>query len=85
MQVKSLVQIKNAQTYLSNGFGSVLTHSQDGILRGVAAFVSLSNKTDNQNILISNAAAMYSFKKCLHKNPTSLMGSIALIRQCFRC
>tara|TARA_B100002052_G_scaffold12690_2_gene10209 strand:- start:10912 stop:13896 length:2985 start_codon:yes stop_codon:yes gene_type:complete len=76
---------KNAQTYLSNGFGSVLTHSQDGILRGVAAFVSLSNKTDNQNILISNAAAMYSFKKGVstQKNPTSLMGSIALIRQCF--
>ena len=74
-----------AKSYLSNGFGTVLTHTQDGLLRGTAAFVSLSEKTDNENILINHAGAFYSFKKGVstQKNPSSLMGSIALIRQVF--
>jgi imidazolonepropionase-like amidohydrolase len=76
---------KSAKKYLSNGFGSVLTHAKDGILRGSAAFVVLSEKTDNENVLVKNCASFYSFKKGLstQKNPTSLMGSIALIRQTF--
>ena len=63
----------------------VLTHTQDGILRGAAAFVSLSSKTDNENILIKDAASIFSFKKGIstQKTPTSLMGSISLIRQMF--
>ena len=45
--------------------------------------VSLSNKSENQNLLIESAASFYSFKKGIsnQKNPSSLMGSIALIRQ----
>ncbi len=76
---------ESAKTYLSNGFGSVLTHTHDGILRGTGVFVSLSNKTDNENVLIKNGAAFYSFRKGVssQKNPSSLMGSIALIRQNF--
>ena len=76
---------KDAKKYLSNGFGTVLTHIKDGILRGTAAFVSLSSKTDPENILMTNAGAFYSFKKGVsrQKNPSSLMGSIALIRQNF--
>lgn len=76
---------KDAEIYLSNGFGSVLTHNKDGIMRGSATFVSLSKKSDNENILIMDAAALYSFKKGVskQKNPSSLMGSIALIRQTF--
>ena len=74
---------KIAKAYLSNGFGTVLTHIQDGILRGTAAFVSLSKKTDNENLLIKNGGAFYSFRKgvSIQKNPSSLMGSIALIKQ----
>ena len=76
---------KQAEQYLSNGFGAVLTHLKDGILRGSGAFVSLSNKSDNENILIEYAGAFYSFSKGVstQKNPSSLMGSIALIRQIF--
>ena len=76
---------KEAKRYLSNGFGCVLTHKQDGILRGTASLVSLSKKSDNENLIIKDGASMYSFKKgsSRQKNPTSLMGSIALIRQTF--
>ena len=74
---------KSAKKYLSNGFGSVLTHVKDGILRGTGALVCLSEKKENENILISYAGAFYSFSKGVsrQKNPSSLMGSIALIRQ----
>ena len=77
--------IKNQESYLANGFGAVLTHIKDGILRGSGTLVSLSTKSDHENILIKNCAAFYSFKKGVskQKNPTSLMGSIALIRQTF--
>ena len=74
-----------AKTYLENGFGTVLTHSQDGILRGKGAFVALSNKSANENLLLNDGASFFSFKKGVsrQKNPSSLMGSIALIRQTF--
>ena len=76
---------KERKSYLSNGFGSVLTHVQDGILRGSGALVALSKKSEHENLLIKNCAAFYSFKKgsSKQKNPTSLMGSIALVRQTF--
>ena len=74
---------KEAEIYMKNGFGTVLSHIQDGILRGTGVLVSLSNKPENQNLLIESAASFYSFNKGMsnQKNPSSLMGSIALIRQ----
>ena len=54
---------EEAKSYLGNGFGTVLTHIQDGILRGSAALVSLSKKSNNENLLIKDGAAFYSFKK----------------------
>ena len=74
---------KEAEEYMKNGFGTVLSHIQDGILRGTGVLVSLSNKSENQNLLIEAAASFYSFNKGIskQKNPSSLMGSIALIRQ----
>ena len=55
--------MKNKDSYLANGFGAVLTHVKDGILRGSGTLVSLSTKSDHENILIKNCAAFYSFKK----------------------
>ena len=76
---------KMSRDYMSSGFGSVLTHSQDGIFRGTGVFVLLSNRSDHENILQREAASFYSFKKGVsrQKYPSSLMGSIALIRQTF--
>ena len=75
----------DVKPYLENGFGAVLSHTKDGIARGTAAFVALSNKTDNENILMKDAAAFYSFNKGVSKQkyPSSLMGSIALLRQIY--
>ena len=80
-----LSNTKSAKKYLENGFGAVLTHIQDGIFRGTGTFVLLSNKSNQENILQKESASFYSFRKGVskQKNPSSLMGSIALIRQTF--
>ncbi len=76
---------KEAGTYRKIGFGTVLTHQQNGIARGTGGLLLLSDKKEHQNILIKNASAHYSFNKgnSRQKYPTSLMGSIALLRQTF--
>ena len=65
------------------GFGSVLTHLDDGIFRGTGCFVVLANNRENQDVLVNKAATFYSFSKgsSSQRYPTSLMGSIALIKQ----
>ncbi|MDC0249640.1 amidohydrolase, partial [Flavobacteriales bacterium] len=80
---KFVTNKKTATTYLKNGFGAVLTHLQDGIFRGTGALVLLSEKSEQENIILPKAASFLSFKKGVskQKNPSSLMGSIALIRQ----
>ena len=74
---------KRLLEYLKMGFGSLASHSQDGIFRGTGLFTLLSNSKENKDILKDNIATFYSFKKGSSKQryPTSLMGSIALIKQ----
>jgi len=76
---------KAANTYLKNGFGTVLSHHQDGILRGTGCLVLLSEKSEQEDIILPQATSHFSFSKGVsrQKNPSSLMGSIALIRQTF--
>ena len=76
---------KQSQSYLNNGFGIVLTNNMDGIARGTAALVSLSNQKENKSILNDKSASCFSFKKGVssQKYPSSLMGSIALLNQLF--
>ncbi len=79
------VDTKKAEDLRKNGFGSVLTLQQDGIARGTSAFVSLGEGKDNKLLLKEKAAACYSFKKgnSTQDYPSSLMGSIALLRQTY--
>ena len=65
------------------GFGTVLTHQMDGISRGTGAVVTLANEKENLVMLKERASANYSFNKgsSTQDYPTSLMGSIALLRQ----
>ena len=72
-----------AAGYRSNGFGTVFTHVKDGIARGTGAVVSLATENNHQAILKSKAAAVYSFEKgsSTQSYPSSLMGSISLLRQ----
>lgn len=67
------------------GFGTVLSHVRDGIARGTGAVVSLANKKENLAIIKERASAHYSFSKgsSTQSYPTSIMGSIALLRQTF--
>ena len=74
---------KERLKYLEMGFGSLLTHKQDGIFRGTGCLTLLANNQENDDILMDKAATFYSFKKGASKQryPTSLMGSIALVKQ----
>lgn len=74
-----------AKPYRETGFGAVLTHQKDGIVRGTGAFVSLANEKDNLLIIKERASANYSFSKGTSSQsyPSSMMGNIALIRQTY--
>ena len=74
-----------AKTYRESGFGTVLTHVKDGIVRGSGAVVTLANGEDNFALLKANASAHYSFNKGVSTQsyPSSAMGSIALLRQTY--
>jgi imidazolonepropionase-like amidohydrolase len=76
---------KNAQALREKGFAAVLTHKKDGIMRGTSAFVALADKREHEIILKEKAAAHLSFNKGTSKQtyPSSLMGSIALLRQTY--
>lgn len=76
---------KSAEEMRGLGFGTVLTFQRDGIVRGAASVVSLGDAKENELVIKDKAAAMYSFDKGVSTQdyPTSLMGSIALIRQTY--
>ncbi|MDR0793557.1 MAG: amidohydrolase family protein [Chitinophagaceae bacterium] len=67
------------------GFGTVLSHVKDGIARGTGTVVTLAGTNDNFVMLKERASAHYSFNKgtSTQSYPSSLMGSIALLRQTF--
>jgi len=79
------VDSKKADELRKVGFGSVNVVSRDGIARGVSAAVTLNEDADNAVFLKDETGANYSFSKGSSSNdyPTSLMGSIALLRQTY--
>jgi imidazolonepropionase-like amidohydrolase len=74
-----------AKTFRETGFGTVLTHQKDGIVRGTGTVVALSDSKDNFVVLKEKAASLLSFNKGTSSQtyPSSLMGSIALLRQTY--
>ena len=79
------VDDNKAKTLREAGFGTVLTHVKDGIVRGTGTLVTLADKKVNEVTLKEKAAAYYSFSKGSSTTlyPTSQMGSVALLRQTF--
>jgi len=77
--------LKKAEEWRKLGFGAVVSHMPDGIMRGTGALVSLADKQVNELILKEEVAAFQSFKKGVSTQnyPSSLMGSIALIKQTY--
>ncbi len=67
------------------GFGTVLTHRKDGIARGTGCLVTLANDKENNVLIKGDAVAVYSFNRGSSGQtyPSSLMGSIALLRQTY--
>ena len=85
--VKSMftVDAKKAEELKKNGFGAVQAINRDGIARGTSSVVSLNDEKENNAFLKDVAAAQYSFNKGSSNNnyPSSLMGSISLLRQTY--
>lgn len=73
-----------AKALIQAGFGAVLSFQNDGIVRGTGALVAL-HENENIGLLRSNVSAHYSFDKGSSPQdyPSSLMGSIALLRQTY--
>ena len=78
---------KKAKELLNIGFGVVNTHLNDGIVRGSGSLIALSLKGTNSERIISKKSGQYlSFERSIQTNqayPTSIMGSIALLRQLY--
>ncbi len=74
-----------ARSYRDIGFGAVLTHVKDGIARGTGTVVTLANQNENLVMLKERASAHYSFNRgtSTQSYPSSMMGSIALLRQTY--
>ena len=70
--------------YQKGGFGAVVSHIQDGIVRGTGALVALS-EDPRRALLQPEASAHYSFRKGTSSQdyPRSLMGATALLKQTF--
>jgi len=76
---------KKADDLRKNGFGVVNSICRDGIVRGTSVIALLGDGKENEWILKDRATANYSFDKGSSSQdyPSSLMGSIALIRQTY--
>lgn len=74
-----------AKALRETGFGTVLTHVKDGIARGTGTVVTLANDNENLVMVKERASAHYSFSKgtSTQSYPSSVMGSIALLRQTY--
>ncbi|WP_298313018.1 amidohydrolase family protein [uncultured Aquimarina sp.] len=78
---------KKADEFIKAGFGTLNTHMPDGIIRGTGLLVALNNDGTKGDRLLSDASSqLLSFSKSNKSRqmyPTSLMGSMALLRQVY--
>ncbi|WP_405205789.1 amidohydrolase family protein [Aquimarina sp. LLG6339-5] len=78
---------KKADEFIKAGFGTLNTHMPDGIMRGTGLLVALNNDGTKGDRLLSDASSqLLSFSKSNKSKqmyPTSLMGSMALLRQVY--
>ena len=79
------IQAKKAGEYRSLGFGITVSASKDGIARGSSVMVLLGEEEPASMIIRERASSVLSFSKgtSAQDYPSSLMGSIALVRQTF--
>lgn len=75
---------EEAETYRKAGIAAVCAHKADGISRGSGALISLGTEI-HTDVINPEAAAYFSFNKgsSSQQYPSSIMGSIALLRQTY--
>ena len=80
-------EVKNAASLREIGFGAVVSHHNDGVIAGTGLFWTLNDKaSDAKRILKEKVSQHFTFSKSKFSKqsyPSSLMGSMALIRQVF--
>ncbi|MDX1905026.1 MAG: amidohydrolase family protein [Thermonemataceae bacterium] len=76
---------KKLDEFQKLGFGAVLSHQPNGIVRGTGVLVSLGKQKENFVILKKDASAHLSLRNANSNQeyPSSLMGRIALLRQTY--
>ncbi|WP_246457735.1 amidohydrolase family protein [Winogradskyella echinorum] len=78
---------KSASELHKLGFGVVNTHMPDGIVRGTGALIALNNNADNSQRVVDGETSQHlSFSKSVTSRqsyPSSIMGSMALLRQMY--
>jgi len=78
---------KSASEMHKLGFGVVNTHMPDGIVRGTGALIALNNDADNSMRVVDGESSQHiSFSKSVtsrQRYPSSIMGSMALLRQMY--
>jgi imidazolonepropionase-like amidohydrolase len=78
---------KDASEMHKLGFGAVNTHMPDGIVRGTGALIALNNDADNSlRVVDGEVSQHFSFSKSVRSRqsyPSSIMGSMALLRQMY--
>jgi imidazolonepropionase-like amidohydrolase len=84
----SMVFVGNAtkaDEWRKMGFGAVLSHQADGIVRGVGALIAPIDGRDHEALLKRQASANYSLSKgtSTQDYPSSPMGVLALLRQTY--
>ncbi|MFN4885084.1 MAG: amidohydrolase family protein [Bacteroidota bacterium] len=74
----------DATSYRNAGITAVCAHKADGISRGTGALIALGNEI-HADVIRAEAAAYFSFNKgsSPQQYPSSIMGSIALLRQTY--
>ncbi|WP_236974494.1 amidohydrolase family protein [Membranihabitans maritimus] len=74
-----------AKKWRNIGFGTVLSHRRNGVVRGSGLLTTLDNSRPHLSILNPLASSHLAFSKGASNQtyPTSLMGMIALIRQLY--
>jgi imidazolonepropionase-like amidohydrolase len=88
-EVRAVEKINTKDTkfneLLQLGFGFVSPICQDGIVQGTAPLLCLGSENEREGILKTDNALYFSFQKGVSQQtyPSSLMGSIALLRQAF--
>ena len=76
---------KRSKELRNIGFGAVLSHNMDGIMRGTGVIISLNSDAEQNIVIKDKASTHYSFSKgsTQQNYPNSLMGAVALLKQSF--